>query len=500
MSNQNSSNTLNRKMGMIETTTVSVGIVVGVGIVTVGSQCAGIMSGGMILFATLAAMILCVYPCLMYAEMGGALPFAGGTYNFARRAVGKGVASIAAWHYVIAVTGCAAAEGLAFSNYFNGIFSAVGIDFSIDTRILAFILMLVFAVVNYRGIEVSSKLQNGFVFFFWAATLVWMIYMFTSGDSANFLFPGIDKMPTIKTFLQCVVIMWWCYAGFEGSIGMAGEIEYPRINIPRAMIIVPFLLFAINGLFQWYLTALVPIDLQQSVVAASEAPFADGLTAAGYIGIPLMLLCVAISFGADLSTMNPCISVPSRYLLVMAEDGIMPKALAKVHPKYNTPYIAIIVTAVLVFLMILTNSIGFIAIISACSTFWTYCIGFISFWKLRKNEPELKRPYKVKFAKFGFIFSTVCMIILFLSNGVITCLESFSITAACLLYYFIWGRKHMVSAEETNEALDAANALLDIEPPADKKKKMDRTFKIWFGTSIALCVLVVVLFAAYWIM
>lgn len=497
--NHVSQTSLTRSMGMVEATTVSIGLVVGVGIFTVGSQCAGYMTGGSIIIATAIAMLVSIYPCLMYAEMGAALPFAGGTYNFARRASNKAVASLASWQYLMSMLSCAAGESLAFANYFSWIFKACGVDFQVDPRILAFLLMLFFSFINYRGIEISSKVQNAFVFFFWGASLVWMIYMFHNADGANFLFPGAAEMPALKEFMTCVVLVWWCFSGFETSLGMAGEVKYPRINIPRSMMLMPFILFAINGLFQWFLTAMVPLNIQPDLLNM-DAPFAEGLSAAGYVGFPILLLCIAIAFGGDMSTMNPCITAPSRYMFAMSCDGVLPKALSKIHPKYNTPHIAVIVTGVIVFLLILTNSIGLIALISASSMFWNYCIGYISFWMLRKKEPDLKRPYKVKGAAFGVVFSLIFYIIMFFSCGLKEALYSCGVAAVCLLYYWFWGKNHETSAEEINAELDAANAELDVEPPADEKAKMDRTFHLWFGVAIAADILVVALFVIFWAM
>ena len=498
--NHVSQTSLTRSMGMVEATTVSIGLVVGVGIFTVGSQCAGTMPGGAIIIATTIALILSIYPCLMYAEMGAALPFAGGTYNFARRAVNKPVASIAAWQYLISFVSCAAGESLAFANYFSWIFKALGVNFTVDPRILAFLLMFFFSFINYRGIEISSRVQNGFVFFFWGATLVWMIYMFKNGDAANFIFPNADTIPEVKTFMTAVILVWWCFSGFETSLGMAGEVKYPKINIPRSMVIIPFLLFAINGLFQWFLTALVPFASQPQL-ATMDAPFAEGLSVAGYVGFPILLLCIAIAFGGDMSTMNPCITAPSRYMFAMSCDGVMPKALSKLHPKYNTPYIAVIVTGVLILALILTNSIGLVAIISASSMFWNYCIGYISFWMLRKREPDLERPFKVKGATFGVIFSLITYITMFCFCGFREALCSCGVAAVCLLYYFIWGKNHMTSDEETKAEIDAANALLEGDvPSAEEKAKMDKTYHAWLGVSIVLDIVVVALFVIYWAM
>ena len=76
--------------------------VVGVGLFTTGAQCVGVMGAGVILL-TFIGLLICILPALMYAEMGAALPNAGGTYNYAKRAISVPVANISAWHYLIAL-------------------------------------------------------------------------------------------------------------------------------------------------------------------------------------------------------------------------------------------------------------------------------------------------------------------------------------------------------------------------------------------------------------
>lgn len=486
--------TLERKLGLREATTITVGTVVGVGIFTVGSSTVGTLTGGSVILATLLAFIVSIFPSLIYGEMGGSLPYAGGTYSYAKRALGKPIATVVSWHYIIAIVCTAAGESLAFAYYFSWIFKGAGINFDVDPRIIAGILAFLFIFINYRGVELSGKVQNLFVFFFWIASAVWMLYMVKNVSLDNFTTESFAKLPEFKEFVLLTTFIWWCFAGFETACGMGGEIKYPHINIPRSMKMVTLMIFAVNGLFQFFLTGLVPIELQ-SKLAVAEAPYALGLELAGYTGFPIILLCCAIALGGDLSTMNPGVAGPSRYMYQMGQDGILPKFFGKVHPIYKTPYISIIVTALLTYGLILTNSIVIIATISVCSIFWVYLIGFLSFYKLRKNEPDLKRPYKMPGASFGVIISVATYCLMLWSTGWYNIALSFIITAVALFYYYFWGRTHSESDEDLKAIMEKEQALLDEDIPSqEEKQNMDKQYKRWFAVSI---IMVIVTILAY---
>jgi len=489
---------LQRKLGLKETTTLTIGLVVGVGIFTIGAAGAGILTGGTILLATLLSFVFTIYPCMMYGEMGAAMPYAGGTYNYACRAFNKPIASVAAWHYIIAIIGGAAGESLAFANYFSWFLTGIGIELTLDVRIIAAILMVFFSFINFRGVEISGKIQNAFVFFFWGATAVWMLLMFQNGSFDNFVPEVFRNLPAFKEVMMVVAWVWWCFAGFETAAGMGGEIKYPQINIPRSMILVPFLLLAINGLLQWFLVALIPFA-QHSMLATFAAPFAEGLSVAGYVGLPIILLCAALAFGGDFSSMNPMIAGPSRYIFQMGQDGVLPRVCGKIHPKFKTPYVAVVITAVITFLLILTNSIVWIATLSLASLFWVYIIGFLSFIRLRKKEPELKRPFKVKGATFAVVSSIVFYLLMMWSLGWYNIALSLFITGAALLYYLIWAKNHSISYTDLRARMDKESALCAEDfPSPQEKQKMDKEWKIWkVGAGVAVVITILLYAIAY---
>lgn len=151
--------------------------------------------------------------------------------------------------------------------------------------------------------------------------------------------------------------------------------------------------FAVNALFQWLLVGLVSHDFY-GLLATAAAPYAEGLQAVGLVGMPIILLCVAIAFGGDLSTINPGIAAPARYIYTMALDHSLPSALGKVHPKYKTPHNAIFLVGIINFILIATGSIDYIASVSLISLAVCYMIGCLAYMGLRRRYPDLRRPYK----------------------------------------------------------------------------------------------------------
>lgn len=271
--------TLKRTFGMREAVTITVGTVVGVGLFTTGANVVGDL-GPAVILATLVAMLISIYPSLLYAEMGAALPYAGGTYQYASLGIGKPFGMLAGWNFIISLVSVTSGEALAFSFYFKTFFSALGIELPVSDTVVATLIVLVFIVTNVRGIEMTGKLQNGFMFFFWGVAIIWFLMMLPNVNMPNFVnMPDFIAKSTPLSFIASVSMIWWCFAGFETCCAMGEEIKYPQINIPRALILAPFIVFAVNSAFQWFLVGIVPIS-EISSLATASAPFAEAMKTA----------------------------------------------------------------------------------------------------------------------------------------------------------------------------------------------------------------------------
>ncbi len=481
-----SGNTLKRTFGMREAVTITVGTVVGVGLFTTGANVVGDM-GPAVILATFVAMLISIYPALLYAEMGAALPYAGGTYKYASLGIGKPFGMLAGWNFIISLVAVTSGEALAFSFYFKTLFSALGVELPISDRTLATIVVIIFIITNVMGVEMTGKLQNGFMFFFWGVAIIWFITMIPNVQLPYFLeMPEFIQGETPLGFVAAVSMIWWCFAGFETCCAMGEEIKFPQINIPRALFLAPFIVFAVNAAFQWFLVGIVPTE-EISALSTASAPFAEAMTKAGILGFPLILLAAGIAFGGDFSTLNASIAVPPRYLFTMARDGVMPKIFARIHKKYQTPYIAILTLGILSAFLIASNSMVYIASVSLFADLFYYVIGIGASFGLRKKHPELNRPYKAPGIMIGAPVSVIIYIVM------ITQLEQEALITGvvwCALGLVVYGVCRRMYKDEENE--EEAGVLQPEIPSPEEKKKMDREFNIW-KTVVAAAVIIVLL-------
>ena len=491
----NETKVLTRALGLPECITITAGAVIGVGLFTTGSSQVGIM-GPSIIVATIIAFLLVLWPAAIYGEMAAALPLAGGTYAYAKRAINYPVAVFCSWNYTVAQIGIGGAEALAFANNWAILMEALGISWNVDTRITASALFILFVVVNYFGIEFAGKWQNMSMYFFWGVSFVWFMSVFNKMDFSHFTSP-LDGIPSNPNAFAVVVLMvWWCFAGFETVVGMGAEVKFPKTTIPRALCLAPFIVFGVNALFQWFLVGLTPAaDL--AGLATADAPFAFCMNAAGIVGIPVIILCLGITFGGDFSTMNPCVTGPARYMYVMANDGNMPKVFGKLHPKYNTPYISILVVGILGVVLISTGSIAILAAMCAFCQMTCYIIGYISYLMLKKKEPNLERPFKVPFGTFGAYFSIVAYFALAILALDMNALPfNLGFDAICIIYYFLFVRKRPIPQDAVDVEL---LTLQSADPTAEEKAALDKQFKVWRIGAIGVFVAALFLFVVSYI-
>lgn len=479
---------LKRAFGMREAVTITVGTVIGVGLFTTGAQIVGMM-GSSVILATFIAMLISVYPAKLYGEMGAALPYAGGTYKYAHLGLGKAAGTLAGWNFIASLIAVTSGEALAFAFYFKTIFRAFGIELPVPDAVVAMIPIILFIVTNIMGTEMTGRLQNGFMFFFWGVAVIWLLAMIPNIDLPNYVvLPEYMHDMSPWGFIGCVAMIWWCFAGFETCCAMGEEIRFPQINLPRALALSPFIVFAVNALFQWFLVGIVPAA-EISSLAEANAPFADAMQVAGIFGFTMALLAVGIAFGGDFSTLNASIAVPPRYLFAMAREGSMPKFFAKLHPKFKTPYVSILFLGILS-LILTVYPITFVASVSLFADLFYYIIGIAAALGLRRRHPELDRPYKAPFIQIGVPVSIIiyCIMLTQLDHsaiitGVIWC-------AVGLVVFYICQR---VYGKTKDEELDAYVIKAEI-PSAGEKASMDKEFRIWTVIVAAACTIAALLY------
>lgn len=481
--NQNENVQMTRVLGLKESISMTVGTVVGVGLFTSGSAQIGHVGPWIIVF-TFLALLISIWPALIYAEMSASLPLAGGTYNFAKRGLNRMWANLAGWHYIVSVVAICSGETLAFANYFKILIEQFGISAAwIDSRIIAILLILFFLVLNFRGIEQSGKAQTVFMFFFWGCSILWFLYMIPKVHLSYFGCFAMDKLPSFKELMYIFGLIWWCYTGFETSVSMGSEVKYPQYTLPRSLKLSVFLVFAVNAAFQWFLVGIVSHRFYGQLAHAT-APYADGLELAGLVGFPIILLCIGIAFGGDLSTINPGIAAPARYIYTMAEDGALPNFLGKIHPKYKTPSVAIILVGIINIILIATGSIDYIASVSLISLAICYMIGCLAYVGLQKRYPTLKRPYVAPYGNFGAYFTIIIYTIMLIYADKLALITAGILTVICLIFYFLYTKKE----NRVDVALQDEIGVIE-EPDAIQKEKIDKQYLAWKWATIIVTII-----------
>ena len=195
--------------------------------------------------------------------------------------------------------------------------------------------------------------------------------------------------------------------------------------------------------------------------------------------------------------MNPCIAGPARYIYIMANDGNFPRYFGAVHKKYNSPHRAVVLCAVLGIFFILSGSIKIVALMCSYNQIQCYMIGYISFYMLRKKEPNLHRPFKAPFGTFGCFFSLIAFaILLVLAYDPVAIWYNIVWDVLAIVYYIIFVRKRPIP----QDALDVeAQALAVEEPTPEERIKLDKEFKIWRVIAIGFAAVGVLLFVISWI-
>lgn len=270
---------------------------------------------------------------------------------------------------------------------------------------------------------------------------------------------------------------------FETCVSVGGETKYPQYTLPRALKISVFLVFAVNALFQWFLVGLVSHE-HYAMIATAAAPYAEGLRAAGLVGMPIILLCVAIAFGGDLSTINPGIAAPARYIYTMALDHSLPSFLGKVHSKYKTPHMAIILVGIINFILIATGSIDYIASVSLISLAVCYMIGCLAYMGLRRRYPKLHRPYKAPYGVIGCYVTIILYTFMLFYADKMALYTAAILSVVCAVFWYFY-TKH-----KNTQLIPLEEEIGEIEEPSvEVKEKMDKEYKIWKWATIAVTII-----------
>ena len=445
-----SPNSLLRELGAAQATSIVVGVVIGSGIFLVPAemmQAAG--SAKLVYLAWIVGGILSFFGALTYAELGAMKPQAGGEYVYIRDAYGPLAGFLCGWTWTIVVKPsslAAIAIGIVriMANFRQLSFLSIHIAHSPFTwgHLAAVGFVLFISAINYIGIRRAGNFQLAFTLLKIVLVVGIAALAFSSpGDWGHFLqrFPAAPG-GTVG-FAAALTAALWAYDGWSDLNMVAEEVRAPERNIPLAMIsgmcVIAALYMLVNTAVQY---ALPPAQ-----VANSASPMADAVKNSflGASGVIVVSGAMVISL---LTTLNGVAMSGARMAFAMARDGNFFNGLARVHARFHTPHVAILMQAVLTIGFLLLGG-GFrqlftLALFAEWLSYMTACSAL---FVLRGRIPSTERRYR----SWGFplapalfiVASAALLYYTFTSNLLYSALGTLVILAGIPVYYMFAHRR-----------------------------------------------------------
>jgi basic amino acid/polyamine antiporter, APA family len=414
MTSPRSPSVLPRRLGLWSAVAVVIGTTIGSGIFRSPAGIASKLPGPLPLFSVwIAGGVLALCGALTLAEVAGAYPQTGGIYVFLREGWGRLTAFLFGWAELVIIRAAAlGAISITFAEYFLRVlgYNPLVAPYDSYAHYLAAAAIVGMAIVNIRGVHLSSYVQNITTVAKYAGLLLIVLFAIAIGlprsGGGHFTPATPPGSFSISAFGLALVSVLWAYDGWADLSFISGEVKDPRRNMPRALIIGAASIIAIYLLANVAYLAVLPVDQIKTsrLVAADVAQQLVGAAGVTFVASTVMLS----TFG----TLNGSILTSPRIWFAMADDGLLFKKVAAVHPRYQTPYVAIAVAATLGAGFVLLRTFEQLADTFVTAIIPFYALGVASVYVFRRRanyDPPFRTPgYPVVPALF--VLSTIYLL------------------------------------------------------------------------------------------
>ncbi len=400
-----------RGLGPWAAAAIVVGTMVGTGIfIKPASMASAAGSVGLVTLAWLVGGALSLFGALSAAELGAAIPEAGGTYAYMNRAFGSLWAFLFGWTYSIigAPTSIAtiAAGLLVFASFlfpviatplwtlhFSFPLTHMPVHFTFTwAQPLAVAAIALVTLINYFGVRLGGRVQVVLTVIKIAAVVavIFIGFAFGKGSVANFhssAAAGVGAA-TLAGFLTALAGALWAYDGWINLTFVGSEIQNPERNIPLSLILGVLVVCGIYTAMSaacFYVLPFTKVAASQHI-ASDVIARATGADAAVWLTI-VMAICA-------LGTLNSSILTNARVDYAMARDGLFFRAVRGVHPRFRTPANALVFQGILASGLALTGTFDDLSYLYVFLVWIFYAAQTAGVIVLRVKEPAMARPYR----------------------------------------------------------------------------------------------------------
>ena len=390
-----------RRLGLWSAVAVLVGSTIGSGIFRTPAGVAQLVGDvPLFLLAWVVGGVVVLCGALTYSELAAAFPRSGGVYVFVRESFGALPAFLFAWAELwIIRPGAYGAIGITASAYTirtlgrdpAAIIATLGPLHMSAEQVLGAVYIVLVGIVNYFGIHRGAVLQNLSTVLKVAALALLIFVGFAIGTPVDLPEGGMlaeRAAVPLSSFLLAMVAILWAYDGWADLAFVGGEVQHPQKNLPRALLIGTGIVVVLYLAANFVYLHLLPIaELKNAELVAADV----ARLSIGQAGVVIVSAAIAVStFG----TLNGSMMTAPRIFFAAAEDGVLPRFLARINPKTSAPTAAVVLMIVMGVIFILNRGFTDLADQFIIGIWPFYALAVAGVFVLRRTRPRLERPYK----------------------------------------------------------------------------------------------------------
>ncbi|HXY01407.1 MAG TPA: amino acid permease [Candidatus Limnocylindrales bacterium] len=403
-----------RGLGPWASGAIVVGTMIGTGIFLKPAEMAREGRFVSIVFAAwIVGAVLSIFGALSYAELGAAIPEAGGEYAYLRRGFGPVWGFLFGWmHSIVGRPASVASIAAGMMRFLSFFIPAVAAplftvhivipgltawikpyDFQFTwAQPLAVFWLLVMTGVNYLGVRLGGGVQVFLtaIKLLSVAAIIGVAFLLPNAGShpVDPVWPNASDAGLLTAFLAALAAGLWAYDGWEDLNLVGSEVKDPQRNFPRALVGGVSLVALVYLLFSAACLKVLPFEsvANSQHVASDVVERVIGHGVAGWITLAMVI--------SALGSMNSSVLSGARVPYAMARDRLFFKVADGIHPKYLTPGRALIFQGVLASVMALSGTFEELTNLFIFAGWIFYGLAVVALFRLRKSEPDLPRPYR----------------------------------------------------------------------------------------------------------
>lgn len=433
---------LHRSLTAFDLTLMGIGAIIGAGVFVLTGIAAATKAGPAIVLSYVVAGTASMFAALAYAELAASVGGTGSAYSYAYAGFGEFLAWIIGWNLLLEYVMSVGTVAIGWAGYVNNLFQALHINLptAITTNpfeggvinLLAVLIILSLTALLCFGVKHSARF-NTFIVSIKLITIAVFIVVASMNvkisNWENFLpFGWIGVM-------QGAALVFFAYIGFDALSTAVEEAVEPQRNIPIGIISSLVICTLIYIIVSALLTGIAPYPSLNV-----QSPVSEALLNIGYRSIAGIVAAGAV---AGLTTVMLVMFYGlTRICLAMSRDGLIPIAIAKIHPSTRTPVRIILITGFCIALIAGLAPIhraAELVNIGTLAAFTFVCAGVIVF---RYTHPNIERPFKLPFNPIIPLFGMLFCLYLMTNLPLITWMRFIIWTLMGIIIYFAYGIRH----------------------------------------------------------